>query len=151
MIPRALLLERIGNAEDLFVKPLDATQPAVKHLRRYMDFVLASDEIVADPLLTRQVGATLLDLAVLALGASGDVAEMAQARGLRAARQQQILAEIAAGFADPSFPPQILAARLGLSPRYLQKLLHETGASFSERVTGAPAAARPRHAGESAA
>ncbi|MDO8398000.1 MAG: helix-turn-helix domain-containing protein [Bradyrhizobium sp.] len=133
-IPRALLLERIGNAEDMFVKPLDATQPAVRHLRRYMDFVLASDEVAADPLLTKQVSATLIDLAVLALGAGGEVAEMAQARGLRAARRQQVVAEIAAGFADPAFSPQVIAAKLGVSPRYLQKLLHETGASFSERV-----------------
>lgn len=133
-IPRALLLERMGKAEDLFIKPLDAAQPAVQHLRRYMDFVLAGDEVAADPLLTRQVGATLLDLVVLALGAGGDIAEMAQARGLRAARQQQVLAEIAAGFADPAFSPQILAAKLGVSSRYLQKLLHEIGASFTERV-----------------
>lgn len=133
-IPRALLLERIGNAEDLFVRPLDAAQPAVRHLRRYMDFLLTSDEVAADPLLTKQVGATLLDLAVLALGADGDVAEMAQARGLRAARRQQVLAEIAAGFADPAFSPQIVAARLGVTARYLQKLLHDTGTSFTERV-----------------
>lgn len=133
-IPRALLLERIGNAEDLFIKPLDAAQPAVQHLRRYMDFLLASDEVAADPLLARQVSATLLDLVVLALGAGGDAAEMAQGRGLRAARRQQILAEIAAGHTDPAFSPQILAAKLALSPRYLQKLLHETGASFTERV-----------------
>ncbi len=133
-IPRALLLERIGNAEDRLLQPLDAVQPAVRHLRRYMDFLLAGDEVAADPLLTKQVGATLLDLVVLALGAGGEVAGMAQARGLRAARRQQVLAEIATGFSDPAFSPQMLATRLGVSPRYLQKLLHETGASFSERV-----------------
>jgi transcriptional regulator GlxA family with amidase domain len=57
-----------------------------------------------------------------------------QMRGRRAARLQEILAEIHASFADLTFSPQVLARRLHLSPRYIQSLLQDVGLSFTERV-----------------
>jgi transcriptional regulator GlxA family with amidase domain len=60
--------------------------------------------------------------------------EAVQMRGRRAARLQEILAEIHASFADPAFSPQALARRLQLSPRYIQSLLQDMGLSFTERV-----------------
>jgi transcriptional regulator GlxA family with amidase domain len=70
----------------------------------------------------------------LALGATGDAAELATRRGLRAARAREIVAEISAGFADLAFSQGSLACKLGLSARYVQDLLQDTGVSFSERV-----------------
>ena len=55
-------------------------------------------------------------------------------RGLRAARLQHILVEIRAGFATPGFSPHAVAHKLGVTPRYVQNLLQETGSSFTERV-----------------
>ena len=55
-------------------------------------------------------------------------------RVLRAARAPAVLPEIRAHFADRSFSPRRVAEKLGLTPRYLQDLLQQTGASFSERV-----------------
>jgi transcriptional regulator GlxA family with amidase domain len=80
------------------------------------------------------IAGTLLDLVALSLGAAGDVAELATMRGLRAARAREIVAEIKAGFADLAFSQGNLACKLGLSVRYVQDLLQETGLSFSERV-----------------
>lgn len=133
-IPRAGLLERIANVEDLLVKPLDAARPAARHLGRYVDFLLGCDGIADDPQLVAHINATLLDLVALSLGATGDVAAIAQMRGLRSARLQQLIAEIQSGFTDPAFSPRAVAHKLGVTPRYLQKLLHDTGASFTERV-----------------
>jgi AraC-like DNA-binding protein len=39
-----------------------------------------------------------------------------------------------AGYADPAFSVRHVAARVRLAPRYVQNLLVETGASFTERV-----------------
>ena len=133
-IPRASLLERVANVEDLLVRPLDAAQPAARHLGQYVDFLLGCDGIADDPQLVAHINATLLDLVALSLGATGDVAAMAQMRGLRTARLQQVIAEIASGFTDPAFSPRAVARKLGVTARYLQKLLHETGAGFTERV-----------------
>jgi hypothetical protein len=37
-------------------------------------------------------------------------------------------------FADPALSPQSLARKVGVTTRYIQDLLHETGASFTDRV-----------------
>lgn len=134
-IPRARLLERVPHADDLVIAPLDPTLPAVRHLARYMDFLLASDELADDPRLGERIGVSLLDLVALTLGANGEIAEVARARGLRAARIHDIVADINARFADQALSPHAVALRLGVSPRYVQDLLQETGVSFTERVT----------------
>lgn len=133
-VPRAKILELVTNADDRVMEPLDPARPAVRHLRRYLDFLLASDEIADDPQLAGHISTTLLDLIALSLGANDDVAQVAQMRGLRAARAQEILAEIKTGFANQAFSPSDIAVKLGLSPRYVQDLLQETGTSFTERV-----------------
>ena len=106
----------------------------MRHLGRYIDFLLGSGEIADDPQLSERISATLLDLVALSLGTNGDSANIAQMSGLRAARVQEILADIKANFADPAFSPQTVALKLGLSPRYVQDLLQETGTSFTDRV-----------------
>jgi len=133
-LPRELLLERVANADDLVIRPLDPSLPAVTHLGRYIDFLLASDEIAADVKLASRIGETLLDLVALSLGANGDTGAVAQMRGLRAARAQEVAADINLRFADPAYSPRAAAQKLGLSPRYIQDLLQETGTSFTERV-----------------
>jgi AraC-like DNA-binding protein len=133
-MPRARLLERVANADDLVISPLDPTLPALRHLGRYMDFLLACDELADDPRLGGRLRETLLDLVALTLGANGEIAEMARSRGLRAARIHDIVADISTRFADPSMSPHDVARKLGLSARYVQDLLQETGVSFTERV-----------------
>jgi AraC-like DNA-binding protein len=133
-VPRDRLLERVANAEDLVMRPVDPSLPAVRHLTRYMDFLLASDELADAPQVAGRVSETLLDLLVLALAGRGDETELASSRGLRAARLQAVLSEIAGGYMRPDLSPQTVAAKLGLSARYVQKLLHESGATFTERV-----------------
>ena len=53
---------------------------------------------------------------------------------VRAARLAEALRRIRSDFADPEISPETIAARLGISTRYLHALLHESGASFAERV-----------------
>ena len=74
------------------------------------------------------------DLIVLALGARGEVAEVAAERGLRAARQRELIAVIEKRFAEPSLSITTIADTLHLSRRYASDLLLEGGATFSERV-----------------
>jgi len=133
-VPQARLLERVPGAEDLALSRIDTSIPAARHLRRYLKFLLESDGTADDPALTAHIEATLLDLVALMLGAQRDSAEIARTGGLRAARVREILAAISTGFADPGFSAGRLALKFGLSPRYMQELLQETGTSFTERV-----------------
>jgi AraC-like DNA-binding protein len=131
IFPPRDLLTLVADAEDLTGRPLDRALPALRHLCRYLDILAGAGD---DPSLTQHVAETLIDLVALALGATREGAEVARTRGLRAARLQDIRAEIKTGFADAAFTVQTLASRHGLSPRYVQDLLHEAGASFTERV-----------------
>jgi len=131
--PQARLQELVAGVEDLMAKPLQDSA-ALRHLRRYLEFVHAPDDVKTDPGIAGHVARTITDLVVLALGASGDAAELARIRGLRAARLQHIIAEIHANFTDPRFSTHTIAGQLGVTARYVQHLLHETGSTFHERV-----------------
>lgn len=133
-MPRERLLELVADAEDLAGSLLDPSRPAVRHLKRYIAMVSNGDDVTADAGLVDHIGTTLLDLIALALGTTRDAQEVARMRGLRAARLQEAIVIIRAGFADPAFSPQHVAARLGVSVRYVQDLLQETGQSLTARV-----------------
>lgn len=133
-LSRSALLARIPHADDLVLAPLDPDNEALRHLRGYLQFLLKQDGIGGGSVFAAHVETTLLDLVALTLGVSRDMADAARMRGLRAARLQAILAGINAGFANPAFSPDVLAMRIGLSPRYIQDILRDTGVTFTERV-----------------
>lgn len=133
-VPQARLEDHVAGLEDLVAKPLDSRTPAMRHLRRYLTLLVESDGPADDPDLAAHIETTLLDLMTLALGAGRDASEIAQMRGLRAARLQDVLSNIRAGFANPDFSPDEIASRLGVTPRYVQTLLQEAGSTFTERV-----------------
>jgi AraC-like DNA-binding protein len=53
---------------------------------------------------------------------------------VKAARVRAIMAEIARRFSDPDFDLDNVARTLGLSRRYVQQLLQETGKSLHEHL-----------------
>src|SRR5258708_24146221 len=74
------------------------------------------------------------DLVAAALGPTAEAAEIVAKRGVKAARVRAILAEIARRFGDPTFDLDSGAGTLGLSRRYVQQLLEETGKSVTEHL-----------------
>lgn len=133
-LPEQQLRKAIANLDDRAGALLDMNSPAVRHLGEYAGLLARSPGIADDPALAAHVETTLLDLAALALGAGGDAAALATMRGLRASRTQSILAEIKINFANPGFSPGEVARRLGISPRYINELLAETGSNFTDRM-----------------
>ena len=129
------LVAHLGHVDDHVLAPLDGSTPALRLLRRYVEFLLdPGEEIESDPAVDVHVETTLVDLVALALGASGDAAEIAGQRGLRAARVQAIVSEIRANFRNPAFSAGKVAPKFGLSARYVQNLMQESGTSFTDRV-----------------
>lgn len=133
-VPRQRLMELVNGAEDLVACKVDLAQPVVRHLHRYLDFLVTTENWGGDPVVSEHVATTLIDLVALCLKTGRDQTELIRMRGLRAARLETILVEIRSRFSDPAFSPRTIGAKLGLSSRYVQNLLHETGASFTERV-----------------
>lgn len=135
-VSRQQVLQLVRNAEDLLGLPIADDQPALRHLRRYIGLLHEPGGIADDPPLIAHIGATLADLIALALGASGDAARLAGARGLRAARLRAIKADIALHLGEHELAVNTVAARQGVSPRYVQMLFEADGTTFSRFVLG---------------
>ena len=56
-VPRQRLLDLVGGAEDLVATSFDPAGPAVRHLGRYVGFLLGSDEILEDRQLAEKTSA----------------------------------------------------------------------------------------------
>lgn len=106
---------------------------ALRLLRRYLEVTMETDAF-EDRAIARSISTHILDLAALALGIHGDQAELARLRGARAARFQTIKADILDRIASFSLSTEDIAARQGVSARYVRKLFEEEGISFSSFV-----------------
>jgi transcriptional regulator GlxA family with amidase domain len=60
--------------------------------------------------------------------------DKAEDLGRKGERRSAVLAEIARRFCDPEFDLTVAARDLGLSRRYIQRLLEGTGKSFTDHV-----------------
>lgn len=99
---------------------------ALSLLRTY---VAALPERLADPQLARLAATHIYDLIALAIGATDEGREIANQRGIRAARLEAIKADL---IQNAALNLDQLAARQGISPRYIQMLFEEAGTTFSD-------------------
>jgi AraC-like DNA-binding protein len=99
----------------------------------YSDLLLRHPDAIDEAGLS--IAAHLTDLIALGLGARGDAAKAAQRRGLRAVRLKSLQIIMDRRFTEPDFSAFKLAAEACLSERYVNELLHESGAGFSARLT----------------
>jgi AraC-like DNA-binding protein len=132
-VPRAAVANLRPDLKRLAGIRLDRDRTARRLLFGYLDGALSAG-LVDDAPATRLFGEHLVDLIGLALGADGEARQLAEERGVRAARRAAILREIGDKAADRSLTAATVALRLGVTPRYVRMLLEETGRSFSEHV-----------------
>jgi len=132
-IPRQTLLARVRRAQDLIARRIEADPLIVQYLGRYLRHLVDAGDTVGNPPISEHVSSTLLDLVVTALESGRDGA-MLHRPGMRGAHLQEALSSIESSYDNPAFSAPQLAAKLGLTQRYVQDLLHETGSTFSERV-----------------
>jgi len=116
-----------------FGRPIPSGSAALGLLIRYLDVVRTGDELT-DPAIGQSVADHIIDLAALALGARGDSAEIARQRGAKAARLAAIRSDILRTLGRNDLSTELIAARHGISPRYVRKLFEEDGSSFSAFV-----------------
>lgn len=133
IMPGELLRTTLTNADDMVAQGTPADSEAVRLLAGFAT-ILRRHGAIASPELAAHAARTIMDLVVLSLGAGGEAAEQATARGLRGARLQAVLGQIRQRFADVSFTTKDVAVALNISPRYINDILQETGKSFSDRV-----------------
>jgi AraC-like DNA-binding protein len=133
-VQASALRSLVAQPEDLSGRPV-RPGPALKLLDRYLRS-LASLKEPPSSALASTIGIHLLDLVAATLGPTAEAANIVTDRGVKAARLQATLAEIAQRCSDPNFDLNNAAGALGMSRRYVQKLLEETGKSFTEHLAG---------------
>lgn len=132
LLPRKALGSLLGDVENCVARPVQQTSTALRLLRGYLS-VVKQQQTSGDRELQALVVNHIYDLVALALGATRDTAEQAKGRGVRAARLHAIKKDVAAHLEEEISLDRI-AARHGVSPRYVRMLFEDEGTSFTEFV-----------------
>jgi transcriptional regulator GlxA family with amidase domain len=122
----------VAHPEDLAGHPV-RPGPALGLLDGYLQSLTSLAEPPA-PELAPIIGGHLIDLVAAALGPTTEAAEIIAKRCVQAARLRAVVAEIARRCSEPDFDLDNIGGTPGLSRRYIQHLLEETGQSFTERL-----------------
>jgi AraC-like DNA-binding protein len=128
-VDRAPLEPLLAGLDEPLLVNLRADNPGLRLLTGYLE-TLQTLDAYDGTLASTHVG----DLLLSALGVRGDVQALVRERGVSAARQSAILDHIAKHAADACLDPAHAAQQLGMSVRYLHRLLEPTGRSFAEHV-----------------
>lgn len=132
-LPNSIFRSGIGDFDACLARRIPRNAEGLRLLTSYIGGVWKTDALKAPPLRDAVV-AHIHDLVLLILGAGGDARELAEQRGLHAARRAAILRIIEKRSSDPSLNALAVAALVGVTPRYVHFLLEETGHSFSHHV-----------------
>jgi AraC-like DNA-binding protein len=134
-LPLGALSPLVPDLNHSEVRVIPRGTAALKLLRRYLD-VIGEENALATLELQRVAVTHVYDLAAVTLGATADGAEIERNCGVRAARLAAIKADITAHVDDGNLSIAAVAARHGVTLRYLQKLFETDGTSFSQFVAG---------------
>lgn len=130
---RARIQALCPAVDDILHSPVLRSGEAGQLLRHYIDLVAAPDREY-DAAARFLIGQHITDLAALAIGASTDAKHEALQRGWRAARFEQIKADIVANLAQPGFSVQLIAQRHKVSERHIQSLFEQADTTFTAFV-----------------
>jgi AraC-like DNA-binding protein len=123
----------VSDIDDRLAMPIDPSSDALRLLASYVPLLLGKIDLTA-PLLARAAVAHVHDLAALAVGRPRD--STAGAGGIRAARLSAIRSDIVENLASETLSVAGIAARHGVTARYIQMLFEAEGQSFSQYVLG---------------
>jgi AraC-like DNA-binding protein len=132
-IPRARITSLLPRIDRFAVAKLDKNAVALRLLFEYLRGTYNVD-FSGGGRAARLYDEHIVDLIALALGAEGETRELVEERGVQAVRRAAILHEIETRAADISLSAATVAARLGVTPRYVHILLEQTGRSFTQHV-----------------
>ena len=129
-LSRKVMRTMVADLEDAFMRPVPKNSEPLRLLKGYLD-VLEKDHPLATPELCHLVVSHVYDLTAVALGATGDVAKLAEGRGMRAARLRAIKADVLKALGHRELTITAIAGRHAVTPRYVQMLFESEGTTFS--------------------
>jgi AraC-like DNA-binding protein len=134
-LQRSALAPLVPNLDDAVMRKIPRDTGVLKFLRKYLE-VVADDEALAAPASQQIIVNHFYDLAALAVGATSDRGAPAENPSVRAARLAAIKIDIVANLDDGNLNVGMVAARNGITVRYLHKLFESEGVTYSEFVLG---------------
>jgi AraC-like DNA-binding protein len=132
-IPYRALAPLVGNLDDGAMRLIPRETSSLRLLASYLR-TIDMGHALDSPELCPAVVSHIHDLVALSLGAARDYQRVAEQGGVRAARLRTIKADIAAHLGDCELNVNGVAARHGVTPRYVQKLFASEGVTLSEFV-----------------
>lgn len=134
-VPMKEIAPLVPDIGELIARRVPHDSQALRLLVRYLD-VLQEEGALQTFELQRLAVSHVYDLFALTLGATRDSAEIAKTRGLRAARLRAIKADITENTTRGDLTVTTIAARHGVTPRYVQMLFEFEGTTFTEFLLG---------------
>jgi len=132
LIPQSEFETRVARPDDAVMRHLPRRSEALQLLRAYLRSI-ERNRLGASPEVREIIRLHIIDLVALAITPHGALGESTLS-AVAAARLNAALDYIATRFQDPEVSITAIARSQGVSPRYLQRLIETTGASFTERV-----------------
>ena len=130
-IPRSVLSLLVADVDDAVMQLIPQNTEVLKLLAGYASPLFSEVALVTAE--SRRTAVNHLhDLIALALGTTGDIAGLANGRGVPAARLRMAKAYIIENSHRRDLSVGGVAAHLGLTPRNLQRLFESEGTTFSE-------------------
>jgi len=129
-MPLRAMSPMVGNLDRVLARPIPCDNEALRLLVGYAD-TLRKMTALTSPDSRRAAATHIHDLVALAVGATRDATEVANGRGLRAARLAAMKADIAGQLGSASLSIDAIAKRHRVSPRYIQLLFEGEGTTYS--------------------
>jgi AraC-like DNA-binding protein len=129
-LSRQRLRPLLGDFDSVVARPVRANAPALALLKGYVD--IFSEQTALEPELDHVIATHVYDLAAAALGATSGAAETAKRRGLRAARLRAAKTCVLHNLNRSELSAAMVAAELGVTPRYIHMLFETENESFTE-------------------
>jgi AraC-like DNA-binding protein len=130
-VPRAAMKPLVSDIGAKFALRVPASSPQLQMLVRYLDLA-RRDNVVTTPELAAAFTEHVCDLLALALGPTPEAAEQARMRGLSAARLRAMQDDVRKACHRPDLSVHSVAARHGVSARYVQRIFEEAGSTFTQ-------------------
>ncbi|MCT7373922.1 helix-turn-helix transcriptional regulator [Chelativorans salis] len=132
-IARSRLAPLVPDLNDALMRPIRRDNEALQLILGYVDMLRAGPSL-RSPVLREMAASHIRDLVAAALGVSREGAAIAASGGVRAARRSAMKADIDRHIEEPDLSVSTVAARHGISPRYVQALFEDEGMTFSSFV-----------------
>jgi AraC-like DNA-binding protein len=135
-IPASVLAPQIAGAAAASMSAIPGDSEIVRLLLGYIDCLRETEFALSSVEARHAVVTHIHDLVALAIGATRATAEIANGRGVRAARLRAIKADVKTKLGRQELSAETIAFSQGVTPRYVRKLFENEGTSFSEFVLG---------------